>query len=216
MNLDLDLDVPRPEDNQGALPEAEAFPERAPEAPAQRGFLQSSSEAPQESSESAEAPARRRKAPKLLPWDDQRSLRNSDLASWNNNYAANMAAAKQVQQQRRATALAKKNAYAWVWGNGIGGVGLGLGAAKLPSPLSMFAGDQLMTYVTGIEPARGRKRSRAEEETGDSDSEGRRVRAKEDDGDQVGRGEQTKTGPGDEDTMGMGMGGDDVRPSQQQ
>lgn len=210
MNLDLDLDVPRTEDQQGALPEAEAFPERVPEAQAQGSFFRSSSEAPQESSESAEAPARRRNAaPKLLPWDDQRSLRNSDLASWNNNYAANMAAAKQVKQQHKAQTLANKNAYAWVYGNGIGGVGLGLGAAHLPSPLQMFSGDQLMTALTGIEPPKKRKRSHTEEETGDSDSEGRRVRAREDGGDQVARGEPK--GPGDEDTMGMGMGGDDVR-----
>lgn len=215
MNLDLDIGLPQFDDNQGALPEAEAFPPMQPQGPTQTGFLRSSSEVPQESSESAEAPAHRRKAaPKYLAMDQQTSLRNNDLASWNNNYVANMADAAQAKQQHKVAALAKKNAAFFVYGTGIGGVGLGLGGSKLPSPLDMFAGDQLMTALTGLEAApTGRKRSFAEEEEAhDSDSEGRRVRAREDDGDLVGRGDQMALD--EEDTMGMGMGmqGEDVRP----
>ena len=212
MILDLDIDLPRLDDDQAVLPEAEAFPPRATQPPTEPTFLRSSSEAPQDSSETAEAPARRRHAgPKPLPWDMQKSLRNNDLASWNNNYVANMADATRIKQQHKAPSLAKKNAAHWVYGFGIGGVGLGLGRSQLPSPLNMFAGDQLMTALTGIEPTtRGRKRSHTGDEAGDSDSEGRRVRAREDDDDQIGRGEEL--GLGNEETMGMGTGmqGDDV------
>lgn len=210
MNLDLDLDLPRYGDDQGALPEAEAFPPMTAQGPAQTGFLRSSSGPPQESSEFAEAPVRRRTAaPKYLPMDQQTSLRNNDLASWNNNYASNMADITQAKQQHKVSTLAKKNASFFVYGTGIGGVGLGLGGSKLPSPLNMFAGDQLMTALTGIEPPTGRKRSHAEDEEPTSDSEGRRVRAREGDGDQVGRGDNMALD--EDDTMGMGMdmqGGD--------
>ena len=210
MNLDLDIDLPR-FDDQNILPEGEAFPTIAAQAPAGSGFLRTSSEAPQESSESAEAPARRRvAAPKYLPMDQQRSLRNNDLSSWNNNYALNMAGAAQAKQQRKASALAKRNAVFFVYGTGIGGVGQGVGDSKLPSPLDMFAGDRLMAALTGFGPApTGRKRSHAEEEH-ESDSEGRRVRVREDDGDEVGRGDNQA--PGEEDTIDMGVGiqGDDV------
>ena len=213
MNLDLDIDLPRLDDDHGILPEAEAFPATAPQAPAETGFLRSSSEAPQESSESAEAPARRRvAAPKYLPMDQLKSLRNNDLASWNNNYVLNMAGAAQAKKQRKVAVLAKRNAAFFVYGAGIGGVGQGLGDSKLPSPLDMFAGDRLMTALTGLEPApAGRKRSHAgEEEEHGSDSEGRRVRARDDDGNEVGRGDNLALG--EEDTMDMGMGiqGDDV------
>ena len=215
MNLDLDIDLPRLGDDQVVLPEAEAFPPRATQPPAEPGFLRSSSEAPQESSETAEAPARRRHTErKPLPWDTQRSLRNNDLASWNNNYVTNMADATHIKQQHKAPSLAKKNAAHWVYGSGIGGVGLGLGGSQLPSPLNMFAGDQLMTALTGIEPpTRGRKRSRTGDEAGDSDSEGRRVRARQDDDNQIGRGDEQMGLGGEDDTMGVGMGmqGDDVR-----
>ncbi|KAL8794824.1 MAG: hypothetical protein Q9195_002652 [Heterodermia aff. obscurata] len=212
MNLDLDIDLPRLDDDQGILPEGEAFPITAPQAPAETSFLRSSSEAPQESSESAEAPARRRvAAPKYLPMDQVASLRNNDLASWNNNYLVNMAGAAQAKQQHKAAALAKRNAAFFVYGTGIGGVGQGLGGSKLPSPLDMFAGDRLMTALTGLEPApTGRKRSRAEEEEHESDSEGRRVRVREDDGDEVGRGDNLALGEGDTMDMGIGIPGDDV------
>ena len=211
--MDLDIDFPRLDDGQVVLPEAEAFPPRATQPPAEPGFLRSSSEAHQHSSETAEAPARRRHAErKPLPWDAQRSLRNNDLASWNNNYVANMADATHIKQHHKAPSLAKKNAAHWVYGFGLGGVGLGLGGSQLISPLNMFAGEHLMTALTGIEPTtRGRKRSHTGDEAGDSDTEGRRVRAREDDDNQIARGEQM--GFGEDDTMGMGMGmqGDDVR-----
>ena len=216
MNLDLDIDLPRLDDDQGILPEAEAFPTTAPQAPAETGFLRSSSEAPQESSESAEAPARRRVArPKYLPMDQLRSLRNNDLASWNNNYVLNMAGAAQSKQQHKVAVLAKRNAAFFVYGAGIGGVGQGLGESKFPSPLDMFAGDRLMTALTGLEPVpRGRKRFRTEEEEEDeheSESEGRRVRAREDDGDEAGRGDNLALGEEDTMDMGMGLQGDDVK-----
>lgn len=213
MNLDLDLDLPRFGDDQGALPEAEAFPPMTAQGPTQTVFFRSSSGHPQESSESAEAPIRRRTAaPKYLTMDQQTSLSNNDLASWNNNYALNMASAAQAKQQHKASRLAKKNAIFFIYGIGIGGVGRGLGGAKLPSPLNMFAGDQLMTAL-GIEPSTRRKRNHADDEEATSDSEGRRrVRAREDDDDEVGRGDNMALDEDDAMDLGMAMQGDDVIP----
>ena len=211
MNLELDFDLPGFDENRGLLPEAEAFPSLPAQDPAQPGLPRSSSEAQRESSQSSEsagAPARRRRAPKPLPADAQTSLRNNDLASWKDNYLDNMANMAENKRHHKKPALARKNAHAFVYGTGIGGAGLPLGGSQLPNPLSMFAGDHLMTALTGVQPLE-RKRSRigGDEET---DSEERRVRARDDDGDQAGRG--VNLALQDDDTMGMdlGMQGDEV------
>lgn len=212
MNLDLDLDLPRFDDDEEMGPPPEPFPPMAPEAPAEPSFLRSSSTAPQEeSSESAEAPARRRpRAPKVLGMDQQKSLRNADLASWNNNYIANMAEATRIKQQHKIPTLAKKNAYHWVFGAGIGGIGAISAGSSVPNPLDMFAGDSLMALVTGAAPpTAGRKRSHTEDEEHETDSEGRRVRARDAEDDQVGRGDEVILP--DDDTMGLPLD-DDVSP----
>ena len=209
MDLDLDLDLPRLHEDDDMLPPPEPFPPMAPQAPGEPGFLRSSSEAPhEESSESAEAPARRRpRAPRVFGMDGQKSLRNAHLASWNNNYAANMADAARAKLQHKVPAVAKKNAAFWVYGAGIGGVGMGLGGSKLASPLDMFAGDSLVTALIGVAPeTTGRKRSHAEDEEHEIDSETRRVRMRSSDGDQIGRGDNLVLP--DDDTMGIP--GDDV------
>lgn len=209
MDLNLDLDIPRFDEDDLMLPPPEPFPPMAPMAAAQPGFLRSSSEAPQEeSSPSAEALARRRpRAPKVLGMDVQKSLRNADLASWNNDYAANMADASRVKLQHKLPTLAKRNAPFWVYGTGINGIGTTSRASNLASPLDMFAGDNLMAALTGIVPeTTKRKRSHTEDEDPGTDREARRVRMRDADEDQVGRGDDHLLA--DDDTMGIPL--DDV------
>ena len=204
MDLDLDLDLPRFDEDAEMLPPAEPFPPMLPQAPVEPGFLRSSSEAIQEeSSKSAEAPARRRpRLPRVLTMDDQKSLRNADLASWNNNYASNMANATKNKLQHKASALAKKNAAFWVYGTGINGVGVRVGGPKLPNPLDMFAGDSLVTDLTGVAvQTTGRKRSLTKDVGHETDSEARRVRMRDEDEDQIGRGDNLIIP--DDDTMGI-------------
>ena len=189
--MDLDLDLPRIDDNV-VLPEAEAFPIDALEAPAGSGNLALSSRVHREqgSSEPAETPPqRKRRAPKRLPVDERQELHNTDLTQWNNDYTANMADATAAKISRKAPFLAKKNAAFWVLGVGIGGVGAGLGSSKFQSPLGIFAGDSMMEALTGIKIyTSGQKRGRDDEDDHDSDSETRRTRMRDGDWDQIGRG----------------------------
>lgn len=190
--MDLDLDLPRIDDDI-ALPDAEAFPTTAPQAPAGSGNIGSLSgiHREQESSESTEAPLqRKRRAPKTLPVDERQELHNTDLAQWNTDYLANMAEATEAKRSHKVPFLAKKNAAFWVVGAGIGGVGSGLGSSKLQSPLDVFAGDAIMEALTGVKIfTTGQKRGRDDVEDHDSDSEARRVRIRDGDGDEIGRGD---------------------------
>jgi hypothetical protein len=185
--VDLDLDIPRFDDDDVVLPDAEPFPAMAPQPIVGSGLLNVPPESHngRESSETAEVPLqRKRRAPRTLAVDERQELHNADLAQWKTVYPANMKEAREAKQSHKAPALAKKNAAFWVYGAGIGGVGAGLGGSKLRSPLDMFAGDAIMEALTGIKasPAR-QKRAREDEEDHDSDSEGRRVRPRE--GDQL-------------------------------
>lgn len=189
--MDLDLDFPRFDDDDIVLPDAEPFPEMVLPG---TSIHRASSEVPREheSSDSAEAPLRRkRRGPKLLPVDQRMELHNADLAQWKKDYAENMAEAIEAKKHHKAPALAKKNAAFWVFGSGIGGVGAGLGISKLKSPLDMFAGDAMMEALTGIRTSTaGQKRSRDSENGRDSESETRRVRSRAmNESDQIGRGE---------------------------
>ena len=196
MHLDLNL----PADDYGDLPPAEPFPGMA----AQReSFLKSPSQVPQEEeSESAEAAhAHRARGRRALPLDTVTELRNSDLAQWNTDYAANMEEAARHKAQHKQVFQAKKNAAAWVFGIGLGGVGTGFSISDLRSPLDMFAGDKLYEALTGIQiNVAGRKRGRRHEEGETSESEERRTRPRSEDEEQVGRGK------------GLDMGNDDILP----
>ena len=190
--MDLDVHLPRFDDDDNIVAVAEPFPAMEPP---DRHLRTSPSEVRQEheSSESAVAPLpRKTRAPKQLPVDARQELHNADLARWKADYADNMAEAVKAKKSHKATALAKKNAAFWVVGTGIGGVGAGLGTSKLKSPLDMFAGDSMFEALTGIiKVTTGLKRGRDGEEDHDSDSEARRVRMRDGDGDgdQVGRGD---------------------------
>ncbi len=190
--MDLDLDLPRVDDDI-VLPEAEAFPTAALQAPAPSGDpgISSRVRQEQESSDSAEAPLqRKRRAPKILPVDERPELHNTDLTQWKTDYIANMAEATAAKVGHKAPFLAKRNAAFWVLGAGIGGVGAGLGSSKLQSPLAMFAGASMIQALTGVTvSAAGQKRGREDEEDRDSDSEGRRARIRDGDWEQIGRGE---------------------------
>ena len=185
----MDLDLPRFDDEEIILPNAEPFPEMAP--PPTAGKSSSEAARERELSQSAEAPLQRKaRAPKELPIDERPELHNSDLAQWKIDYATNMLEAKEAKQLSKAASLAKKNAAFWVYGAGIGGVGIGLGSSMLKSPLDMFAGEAMMEALTGIQNSSTprKRRHNEEEEDHDSDSEARRVRMR-DDGGQVGRGD---------------------------
>ena len=209
MDLNLDVDLPRYGDDYNFLPEAEPFPEMDPRAVPESGLLKSSSSVVLEeepSSESAEAPQRRRpKAAKVLAMDVIQGLRNADLAQWNNEYLNNMIVAAQAKHQHKLPSQSKKNAAFWVVGSGIGGVGSGLGTSKIQSPLDMFAGAKLMEALTGVEgTAAGKKRTYSGEDDR-SDSQERRVKAREADHAQVGRGDELAL----DDDGALPMFGDD-------
>ena len=200
------MDLPRFDDEEVILPNAQPFPEMAP--PPTAGKSSSEAARDRESSQSAEAPLQRKaRAPKQLPVDERPELHNSDLAQWKTDYAVNMLAAKEAKQLNKAASLAKKNAAFWVYGAGIGGVGAGLGSSKLKSPLDMFAGEAMMETLTGIKSSstpRKRRRTDEEEDHG-SDSEARRVRMR-DDGEQMGRGDHMLLN--DDDNMMISVGSD--------
>lgn len=166
-----------------ALPEAEPFPVGLPQPLTGAGPIKSSSTDHQDESllEFGEAPmGRKRRALRELPRDNTTELRNSDLAYWNNNYLANMAAEDQAKLLRKSSRLAKKNARYWVYGSGVGGVGSSSGKLVVNNPLSMFTGNSLMEALTGItSPVSGRKRARQAEPGQESDIEGRRVRSRD-------------------------------------
>lgn len=191
--MNIDLDLPKFDDDDLRLPDAEAFPAQSlgREEPHRL-----SSEIPREheSSESAEAPMRRRRRePRELATDARQELRNADLAAWKDNYLANMSEAAQHKANHKASSVAKKNAAFWVVGSGIGGVGARLGSPTFKSPLDMFAGDAMMEALTGVpitnSSSTTRKRGREDEEDETSDNDGRRVRPRDVEDQQIGRGD---------------------------
>ena len=122
-----------------------------------------------------------------MPFDERPELRSADLASWKDDYLANMADAVQARQNQRATYTAKKNTAHLVTGIGLGGSGLPIGSSKSVNPLGMFAGDNLMQMLTGNVPIAGQKRDREQSSGDEADSEARRRRLQPE-GD-VGRGD---------------------------
>jgi meiotic recombination protein REC8 len=96
----------------------------------------------------ARAQQRIRQAKTIIS-DDSTTLRNTDLAKWNDEYAANMAHATKLKKQNKLPTLAKKNAAFWVFGLGIGSVGIGLGQHREEGPLKEYSGDALYSLVSG-------------------------------------------------------------------
>jgi hypothetical protein len=103
------------------------------------------------SSDTAEAPAKRRKpkAKKIIAMDQSTELRNSDLIVWQKEYLTHMATATALHNQKKEAAQAKRNADAFLVGNGLNGVGQCIGSSKLPSPLAMFSGVSFLSKITG-------------------------------------------------------------------
>ncbi|TVY14205.1 Meiotic recombination protein rec8 [Lachnellula arida] len=189
-------------DDDMALPDAEAFPV---DGVYMSGALQGNdkslhgnladrvhSPAPSSdllSSISADAPLRKKrkaKGKKNLASDQLVELRNGDLIAFRDNYVANMAVASRVKVNHKAGLQAKKNAFHYVYGNGLLGVGDGLGFMKLAYPLNMFAGENLLSLITGnpiVSPVKRSKRDREEQEQDQESS--KRARLEED---EVGRG----------------------------
>ncbi|KAJ5368059.1 uncharacterized protein N7496_007819 [Penicillium cataractarum] len=85
---------------------------------------------------------------KVIESDDSTTLRNTDLAKWNDEYAANMAQALKQKRQNKLPTLAKKNAAFWVFGVGIGSVGIGLGQHREDGPLKEYSGDTLYSLLS--------------------------------------------------------------------
>lgn len=190
---DFDFDMPRFNDDGAVLPNAEPFPATAAdgESPA-AGKPRPSSQAREneESSESAQAPVRRRRPrPRTMPFDQRMELHNSDLASWKQEYLANMATASVTKRNHHAAFAAKRNATMWVTGVGIGGVGAGIGSNQTASPLDMFTGDAMMQMLTGIDLNASRKRALSADSDGHTGSEARRRRLRESDEEEIGRGD---------------------------
>ena len=180
-NMDWGFDMPRFNDEGAILPDAEPFPAMVPR-----------NQAPEDHDYSgiAEAPLRRGPPkPRALPNDERQELRNADLASWKEDYLANMFEATRTRQHHQAPFIAKKNASFFVMGGGIGGIGAGIGSANMKSPLDVFSGDTMMEMLTGVKLSADRKRGRGADDTADSDSEARRSRLCRDDGEQMGRGD---------------------------
>lgn len=149
----------------------------------------------QESSESAEAPARRRpqkRTKKRTPTDQECHVPRSTLLEWQENYIENMLKVKKARLSNRQRAQAKKNAYEFVFGRGINGVGRGHGSEKIPGPLYMFSADKLMVDILGTPAGATGKHPRDDGDDGDSgasdDGEARRVRRRQDHDEEIGRG----------------------------
>ncbi len=206
--MDFEPELPRFEDGDILFPGVEAFPAMAVGDldQARPSGQRSEAAGERESSDSAQAPVRRKRPnPRALPVDERQELRNSDLAQWKDNYITNMSEAISSKHNHQAPFIAKKNAALWV--KGIGDVGTALGGPLLKNPFHMFTGDALMEALTGIRPPTGRKRNRDEADDEESDN-ARRIRIREGE-DEIGRGD----GVIFEDDDTMMAPGSDVRSS---
>ncbi|TLD23568.1 hypothetical protein E2P81_ATG08912 [Venturia nashicola] len=142
-----------------------------------------------ESSDTAAAPQRRRRDPKVIKADSKIELRNRELLAMNNDYLINMTNDLARSHTLRTSQQAKKNASYWLLGRGLGDVGSGLGHAKAKGPLAeIFSGASLYQWITGSLPSlAGQKRESDPEDTTDSE---RQKRLRLDEEDQLGRAEQ--------------------------
>lgn len=100
-----------------------------------------------------------RREAKSIVADSSTTIRNADLAQWNEEYLSNMAQAWKQKQLNKVPTLAKKNAAFWVFGKGIGSVGMGLGVDHETHPLKCYSGDELYDVVCVVFRQNGRKRA---------------------------------------------------------
>ncbi|KAG0651711.1 hypothetical protein D0Z07_1647 [Hyphodiscus hymeniophilus] len=205
-----DFDMLNFGDEANVLPEAEAFSNFASDSDKINPLL--AEEVSQEaSSDSAEAPAKRRKPKqKKVHKDSILELRATDLLVWQKEYLAHMAVASVAVTQKKEVAQAKKNAEAWVVGNGLNGVGQCIGSSNLPSPLAMFSGAALLSKITrqpiseDTMGKKGTKRGSSADNEEEDEKLSASKRARQDDGfalpfdDEVGRGNF-------DDEMGFGQ-----------
>jgi len=119
---------------------------------------------------------------KVIPTDMVTTLRNTDLARWNNEYEANMAEASKQKHLNKLPTIAKKNAAYWVLGKGIGAVGHGLGVPHLAHPLKSYSGKELYDALCP-ENERKRRRTHNTGDDSDSDEQDRRVRPRQEQAD---------------------------------
>jgi hypothetical protein len=133
------------------LPDAEPFPAPGSGNRPQRAVDPNHIYSDQPSSESAEAPQKRRKpkARKTLAPDQATELRNNDLLTWHREYVDNQTASRLLKLDKKAKAQSKKNAFSFVWGAGLNDVGNGVGSSKMASPLDMFSGAALLAKIIG-------------------------------------------------------------------
>lgn len=132
-------------------------------------------------SEERQRRVHQRQARTITP-DGVTSLRNTDLARWNNDYQANMVSATKQKDQNKMPTVAKKNAAYWVFGKGIAAVGIGLGTHHAPHPLSCFSGEELYnTFFEEIKQSTKRPHSVVESDT----EEARHIRARTDQEDEL-------------------------------
>ncbi|KAJ5557080.1 hypothetical protein N7494_000995 [Penicillium frequentans] len=104
--------------------------------------------------------------------DTNTTLRNTDLARWNNEYITNMANASKQKQQNKVQTTVKKNAAFWVFGQGIGYVGKGLGAQHEDHPLKCFSGEGLENTLYGNNQRSATKKDSSNpEEESDTDTD---------------------------------------------
>lgn len=92
---------------------------------------------------------RMKRAARAIESDDKTTLRNTDLAQWNNDYLANMARASKQKEQNKMQTIVKKNAAFWVFGQGIGSVGIGLGVLREAHPLKAYSGEDFYDALSG-------------------------------------------------------------------
>lgn len=139
------------DDNVVMLPDAEPFSTPGSDNGSKRQLDPKHVYSDQTSSESAEAPHKRRKpkAQKQLALDQEIELRNTDLLTWQHEYADNMTACRLLKLDKNAKAQAKINAFSFVYGAGFNDVGNGVGLSRIPSPLDMFSGVSLLAKITG-------------------------------------------------------------------
>ncbi|KAJ5698984.1 hypothetical protein N7462_000989 [Penicillium macrosclerotiorum] len=127
----------------------------------------------------AEARAQHKaKQVKVIKPDGTTTLRNAELARWNDDYLTNMARSQKQKQQNKQISLAKKNAASWVFGLGIGSVGKGIGTHHELHPLKLYSGKDLYNAVCGRTEKSRQKRKRDDGDESMMDEQESRSRAR--------------------------------------